>query len=205
MHAPPADGIIAPFEQPPFTVANVRDALDGFVQRYVRRFPTLTDRHDPLWPSPCTLGAPDAGGRIAWQPLARAGTQDFAPLERALDVPIHRDIGAYYGAYWSGGLEATAACGHVSLLLLWNEDDALRLIENQIGHALAQRRARAPLAVFFACGAPDTDHVYSVENHTGRVLLEQPGRKPLRFIAPDLATFIAELDPAPPTLAARSD
>ena len=182
-------------------MANVRDVLDDFVQRYVRRFPNLVDQHDPLWPSPCTLGAPDADGRIFWRPLARTGMQDFTPLERALDVPVHPDICAYYGAYWSGGLEASGSFGHVSLLLLWNEDDAIRLIENQIGHALAQRRARAPLAIFFACGAPDTEDVYSVDNHTGRVLLEQPGRKPLREIAPDLATFIAALAPAQPRLA----
>lgn len=187
---------------PPNTaVTDVRATLDDFITRYLRHFPDLTAPHDPAWPSPCTISAPDTQGRIGWRPLARNGSQDFAPLERALDVVIHPDISTYYGAYWSGGLEARASFGQVSLLFLWNEEDRIRLIENMLGHVLLQRRARAPLSIFFACGAADSDHVYSVENSSGRVLLEQPGRKPLQEIAPDLATFIAALEPAPASAA----
>ena len=147
----------------------------------------------------------DSSDLIAWRPVARRvsfAEQDvLAPLARAFDMKIHEDICTYFSAYWSGGLEATCEFGAVSLLLLWNEEDAVRLIENQIGHVLAQRRARAPLTVFFACGATDTDDIYSVDNHSGCVMLEQPGRKPLQEIAPDLATFIAALEPAPASAA----
>ena len=169
-------------------MSDVRSALAAFIARYLRRYPTLRTRHDPRWPSPCTTGVVDAHGEITWQPTPRAWgvaeavdlaphanahragssdimqRHDFAPLERALEVSIHQDICCYFSAYWSGSLEATAAFGAVSLLLLWNEQDVARLIENQIGHVLAQRRARAPLTIFFACGAPDTDHIYSVDN-----------------------------------------
>jgi SecY interacting protein Syd len=183
----------------------VTAALDRFVNRYLQRFARLEQPFDPEWRSPCEIGDPfpATGGeqRIAWQPVQRpAGTDDFVGLERALEVPIHPDIKAYYGRYWSGGLEATTADGHVSLLLLWNEQDAERLIENLIGHALAKRRARSPFSVFIACTEPDSDLFLSIENDSGRVVLEVPGAKPKRVVAPSLAEFLDTLTPAPPEL-----
>jgi SecY interacting protein Syd len=178
-------------------------ALDGFVDRYCRAYPQLHDRFDPDWRSPCELGEPwtnDAGvSQCAWQPLRRHGAVgDFAGLERALETVIHPDIKTYYGRYWSGGLEAEAGDGHVSLLFLWNPQDADRLVENLIGHALAKQRARAPFTVFFACTEPESDLFLAIDNASGAVVLEEPGRKPLRTVAADLASFLESLSPAPP-------
>jgi SecY interacting protein Syd len=180
-------------------------ALDRFVARYLQRYPRLEDACDADWRSPCEVGEPyrDAQGnrQVAWRPLRRPeGTDDFVGLERALEVPIHPDTKAYYGRYWSGGLEAAAADGHVSLLLLWNEADAARLVENLIGHAIAKRRARSPFSVFFACTEPGSDLFLSVENDSGRVVLEVPGAKPMRVVADSLAGFLDTLTPAPPEL-----
>lgn len=183
----------------------VAAALDAFVARYLAAFPRLEDAFDPQWRSPCETGparsGPDGEQRVPWQPLRRHDPgDDFAGLERALEFPIHPDIKTYYGRYWSGGLEAEAADGHVSLLLLWNTDDAERLVENLIGHALAKRRARSPFTVFFACTEPDSDLFLSIDNETGQVLLEAPGRKPLRVVAESLAGFLDGLRPAAPQL-----
>jgi SecY interacting protein Syd len=185
--------------------SHVATALDRFVASYQQRFPRLDEVFEPEWRSPCEIGEPylDATGnrRIAWRPLRRPpGSDDFVGLERALEMPIHPDIKAYYGRYWSGGLEATAPDGHVSLLLLWNDDDAARLIENLIGHALAKRRARSPFSVFIACTEPDSDLFLSVENDSGRVVLEVPGAKPRRVVADSLAQFLDTLTPAAPEL-----
>jgi len=180
----------------------VEAALDAFVDRYLAEFPHLDDPYDPEWRSPCETGAPylDARNerRIAWRPTRRRGADDFAGLERALEMPIHPAVKAYYGRYWSAGLEAEAADGHVSLLMLWNAQDADRLVENLIGHALAKRRARTPFTVFFACTEPESDLFLSVDNDSGQVVLEAPGRKPLRVVADSLAGFIETLVPAPP-------
>lgn len=182
----------------------VEAALDRFVADSLARYPRLEDYFDPDWRSPCELGEPylDAQGsrRVAWQPLRRSGADDFSGLERALELNIHPDIKSYYQRYWSGGLEAEAADGHVSLLLLWNPADGERLVENLIGHALAKRRARQPFSVFFACTEPDSDLFLTIENDTGRVLLEAPGRKPLRMVADCLGAFLETLTPAPPEL-----
>lgn len=180
-------------------------ALDAFVARYLERYPRLEDPFDPGWRSPCELGDPYPGPgdepRVAWRPLRRPeGADDFAGLERALEMAVHPDIKAYYGRYWSGGLEAQAPDGHVSLLFLWNAEDADRLVENLIGHALAQRRAKCPFSVFFACTEASSELFLTVENDTGRVLLEAPGRKPLRVVAASLAEFLDTLTPAPPEL-----
>jgi SecY interacting protein Syd len=183
---------------------NVRTALAGFVDRALARYGTFHDPFDPEWRSPCEVGEPvrgtDGSLVVPWRPLKRAHADDFAPLERALEVPIHPDIKAYYGAYWSGGLEATAPEGHVSLILLWNPEDSERLVENLIGHALAKRRARSPFTVFFACTEPDSDLFLSVDNESGAVVLERPGDRPLRQVRGSLIELLDGLEPAPPEL-----
>lgn len=187
---------------------SVQTALTHFVAHYEKTYPELTEIFDPEWRSPCETGEPyrDSEGvvRVPWRPLPRSlqvpEMHDFEGLENALETEIHPDIKAYYGSFWSGGLEAEAPQGHVSLILLWNEEDASRLIENLIGHALAKRRARSPLSIFFACTEQDSDLFLSVDNATGNVLIEKPGHKPVDVVAESLASFIDSLVPASPDL-----
>lgn len=186
----------------------IRATLDAFIRNYQHRYPLLEDVYDPEWPSPCEIGLPytrpgDAPGiqRIRWAPLARdpeSTARDFEPLERALRITVHPDIKEYFGAFWSGGLEAEAPEGHVSLILLWNDRDRERLIENLLGHAIAKQRARSGFSVFFACTEVDSELFLSIDNETGMVLLEKPGHKPVRQVADSLADFIVQLVPAPP-------
>jgi SecY interacting protein Syd len=181
------------------TTHTVAAALDRLIERYRRFFPVLEADYDPQWRSPCELadGAGAAHGRVRWEPLRRPVEVDlFFGVERALELPIHPDIKSYYGRYWSGNLETRAPDGHVSLLQLWNEEDADRLVENLIGHALAKRRSRSPFTVFFACTEPDSELFLSIDNDSGQVLLEAPGRKPLRVVASRLAGFLDTLMPA---------
>ena len=185
-------------------MTEVADALAGFVARYLKAFPELYEVYDPHWRSPCETGDPEtwADGTVAvpWQPVRRRYAEDFAGLENALETTIHADIKAYYGGYWSGGLEAQAEEGHVSLIFLWNQSDAQRLVENLIGHAMAKQRARVPFSVFFACTEADSELFLSVDNESGRVLLERPGYKPMREVAESLSGFLGTLKPASPYL-----
>ena len=184
----------------------VTEALDSFIEQYLKTYPRLEDVHDPRWRSPCEISEPyrDADGtdRIVWRPLKRIHPitpNDFSRLERALELEIHPDLKSYYGRYWSGGLEAEAPQGHVSLLFLWNGEDVIRLTENLVGHALAKRRSRSTYSVFFACTEEDSELFLSVENESGQILLERPGYKPLRTVASSLAEFLDSLVPAPTT------
>jgi SecY interacting protein Syd len=185
-------------------VNDVDAALDAFVANYLAQYPVLVDPFDREWRSPCEVGEPfhsaDGVEVVEWRPVRRAFADDFPGLERALEVPIHNDVKAYYGRYWSGGLEATASDGHVSLILLWNPADAERLVENLIGHALAKKRARASLTIFFACTEPESELFLAVDNTSGAVVLEAPGGKVLRTVAPSLTTFLGGLVPATPGL-----
>jgi len=70
-----------------------------------------------------------------------------------------------------------------------------RLRGNLIGHALMKRKKRQPLTLFFATTEPDGNYFLSIQNDDGSVWLEQPGKKPLRQLAPSLAEFIAGLTP----------
>jgi SecY interacting protein Syd len=181
---------------------SVADSLSTFVDHYKKSAEELITAYDPSWRSPCEIGRPfkpsvtDAEC-IHWQPVARHGADDFAGLERALETEVHPDIKAYFGAFWSTGLEAQAPDGRVSLILLWNPEDIDRLIENLIGHTLAQRQAGSPFSIFFACTEPDSELFLAVQNDTGQVILEQPGRKPHRVVADNLSAFIDTLTPAP--------
>lgn len=189
---------------------SVSTALQQFVTRYQHQFPVLEEAFDPDWRSPCETaepynapGDPPGVQRIRWAPLRRhseASAEDFSPLERALDIEIHQDIKDYFGAFWSGGLEAEAPDGHVSLILLWNDADRERLIENLIGHAMAKQRARSGFSVFFACTEADSELFLSVDNASGAILLEKPGYKPIRQVAENLGELLSSLKPAEPSL-----
>jgi SecY interacting protein Syd len=180
---------------------NLPNVIDTFFEHYHKSFESLATPHDPQWPSPCEIGDPwtdDQGDAwIKWQPVPRHSTaDDFAGLESALEIAIHPDIKAHYGRYWSAHLEAEAPDGHVSLLYLWNQQDADRLVENLIGHAVACRHNRTPFSVFFACTEPDSDLFLTVNNDTGAVQLEAPGKKPLRTVSASLSEFMQRLVPA---------
>ncbi len=184
---------------------SVEKALGDFVSHYLKTFPHLEEAYDRQWRSVCEIGEPVAGEdgveRILWQPVKRHPDtigEDFSGLEDALDLQIHPDIKAYYGAFYGGGLEADAPAGHVSLIFLWNNEDLARLIENLIGHALAKKRAKSPFSVFFACTEPESDLFLSVDNGSGSIMLERPGDKPLRQVADSLTEFLDSLVPAAP-------
>lgn len=176
-------------------IAAVLAALDPLVARCVAAGP-LRVEHDPEWPSPCEIGAPDPDGTIAWQPVRRTAFDVLEPLAATLDVPLHPSIGAYYGRWFCHGFETCCDEGPVSLLGIWSPADQDRLLQNLLGHALQQRRTKQPLTLFFACTEPDSDLILSVENTSGAVVLERPGQPDRRLVADSLAGFLGTLRPA---------
>lgn len=164
---------------------------------------------DPAWPSPCQLGHPDARGLIRWRPVPREQPPDWSGLEHALEVPVHEDLRAWYGAWWSDALEALVPARllpgaadaplAVHLVQVWNESDFERLLANLIGHALQLRRRNRPLTLFVAALADD-DGLLSVHNESGQVLLESPSQGAPVQLAQDLATFVDMLEADPGSL-----
>ncbi len=148
---------------------------------------------DPDWRSPCEVYSRD--DVTWWRPTQQSPRVDFSGLAQAFETPIHPDICDYYGSYWSGTLEADSAEGRVSLIQLWNPEDFERLVANLVGHALTKQRRRQALTVFIANTEPDSELFLSVDNATGAVLLETPGKPPLRKVEANLGTFLARLTP----------
>ena len=178
-----------------------RAALDRLLRRYVENCQRVSgslpsQEHDPAWPSKCQVGDPDAVGMIRWRPQKRGTAANFSGLECALEVEIHPDIKSFYGSYWGSAMKLTAVEGGLTLIQIWNDDDFERLVENLIGHAMAKQRIKAPLTIFIAC-ADEGDLMLSVDNETGRVVLEDPGGPPIREVSPSVAEFLDRLHPAP--------
>ena len=177
----------------------VKAALDHVLRRYVDHCQHITGAlptrdHDPEWPSESEFGEPNADGTIHWRPRERSSAADFSGLESALDVDIHPDIKSFYGSYWGASIEMQAAEGGVTLIQVWNGADFDRLVENIIGHAMAKQRMKAPLTVFIACTDED-EYMLSVDNESGRVMLEEPGSPPTREVSPSLVEFLERLQP----------
>ena len=93
------------------------------------------------------------------------------------------------------GLAAEHSRGKLLLLMVWNSDDVKRLQENIIGHIIMKRRLKQRETVFFAT-TEDDDILLSVLNGSGEVFLERVGQEVSEKLADNLASFIAQLQPA---------
>ena len=154
------------------------------------------------WKSECLImprgiiDEPKEGEELPWRPVEMQQAPDmFNRLSEALETPIHPDLVNYYSTYWSDPIYAQHPEGELSLLFVWNDQEFERLRANLIGHALAKKRMRQPLTLFFACTEPEAAEFISIMNDDGSIWLEAPGKKPLRQLAKDLKSFIEELEP----------
>ncbi|MCF2948415.1 SecY-interacting protein [Paraglaciecola aquimarina] len=184
--------------------AEVITALDDFVQKYVSQVALSPNKmlveYDPDWLSECyahNVGPAEEvapGEKVEWQPVIRKDTADFSGMETALDFTIHADIKAFYSRYWSDNLIAKTEKGRLQLLQAWNLDDFERLQQNLIGHILMKRRLNQPETLFFGL-TDEEDFILTLDNTSGRVMLEQVGVQPTEVLAPSLAEFIKTLEP----------
>ena len=153
----------------------------------------LSSPFDTDWRSPSELR--QDSDLTYWKPVRQHAPVSFEGLSHALELEIHADIKAYYASYWSGTLEADSSEGRVSLIQLWNAEDFDRLIANLIGHAMVKQKSRQGFTVFFANTDPDTEVFLSIDNSSGAILLEEPGKPPLRQVETDIRTFLRRLKP----------
>jgi SecY interacting protein Syd len=172
-----------------------QNSLERFVTRAIESQPSglFKQPFDKEWRSPCEVR--QEGTDTLWRPIEQNGSLDFSGLANAAEASIHPDIQTYYNVYWSGTLLGKTKEGEVSLIQIWNEDDFTRLLENLVGHLFHKIRAKQPFTVFFANTEEDSELFLSIDNSSGVILLEEPGRPPLREIAPDLATFLDRVEP----------
>ena len=173
----------------------VAEALDNLASQSSSLFSNRlhTTPFDADWHSPCIQKVD--GDSCFWQPVPQSPRVNFAGLEHALEMTIHPDIVAYYSCFWSGTLETNSQEGQVSLIQLWNAEDFDRLIANLIGHAMVKQKQRENFSVFFANTEPDSEMFLSIDNQTGKILLEEAGKKDHRIVESDIRTFLTRLQP----------
>lgn len=150
--------------------------------------------HDPERPSPCEATAPDAEGNVLWRPVARTPPSPLTDLQRAASVALCGDLVAWLGAWWCLPIEATLGSESVILLGLGGPSDE-EAFAAQLGAHLAARRARGDSDSVPVAALGD-GRFLTVENATGRVLLESPD-KTLGLVAPSLAALLPKLVPLP--------
>lgn len=174
-------------------------SLDNFVSKLISMQPEAPRIiYDGNWPSSCYLEHKEEGELVPWRPTKQQVSSDmFQRLEDALEEKIHPDVISFYSRYWSDPLPATCEDGDLSLIQVWNTADMERLRENLIGHALSKRQQKRPLTFFIGCPEPDDNYLISVDNFSGAVLLETPGKPPIRHLADNLNEFINNLVPRP--------
>lgn len=177
---------------------SVVQSLDNFIRRFTdahqQQGQPLITEWDKGWPSECEIGEPDSQGMISWQPVRRTEQADFTATERALEMSFHDDIKTFYCRYWSECLDASTARGGLQLLQAWNQDDFERLLQNMVGHVLMKRRLKQAPTLFFAA-TDDDDFIISLDNASGRVMLEQVGLEPQEVLAESLSEFLTQLEP----------
>ncbi len=182
---------------------DVQNALADLFDNYIARtkaqsgqFPTTDlDSDLPGWTSaPPVISIDESTGLIHWQPRANGDMSIFKGLEQGLETTIHKDLKAFYGSYWSNGIDCISPTGPIHLLQVWNEADLDILRENLLGHAFMKQKKRQPLTFFVAVA--DGENVVVIDNSSGEICLEVPGRRPHARLAPNMTEFIRELSAA---------
>ena len=156
----------------------------------------LTIEYDPLWPSECYVydDTPKEGDLCHWKIVKQDQQDMFDRLSDALDTQIHPDIIEFYTSYWSNHLPATTTDGDLELIQAWNQEDMERLRANLLGQAIDKRKRKLALSFFFAVTTSE-DGMLCIDNSTGEVWYEIPGKKPVRKIAASLSDFLQTLTP----------
>ncbi|MBN1006821.1 SecY-interacting protein [Amphritea pacifica] len=181
------------------------EKIDSFVAAAINLHLRQTGRlpltiYDPDWPSECHQQPSEPGQQTPWKPVLQSQSNNSCHdmldrLEQALGYSIHEDLRLWYSRYWSDPLPATSEWGDLSLLFLWSEKDSERLRGNLIGHLLTKQKQKQPATLFFACTEPDGEKFLSINNQTGEIWLEQPGKQPIMKLADSLEAFLEKLTP----------
>jgi SecY interacting protein Syd len=187
-------------------------ALDALFTRYLnlvkaetKQLPSVT--FDPPWPSPCDEKQDDQRGSDSkdkekdenkkhlsyWKPASRINHDLFDELEKALEISFREDFKQFYGSFWSNGICVEREDINFSLIQIWNEEDQEKLKENILGHAFARLKSKQPLTYFIGCTFGDD--VICIDHASGEIVLEKPGRKTHKVLAPSLEEFLLSLSP----------
>lgn len=168
-------------------------ALGELFQRQQRLGGITLIEHDADYPSPAEQ-LPAQAGMVGWQAWRKPESSSFNNVGEALDITVHSNVSAFFGHYYAGNIESCFKGLFLTLLQPWNEQDFERLQQNQIAHQLMMKKLKLP-ASWFLASCRDEQKLVTLDNDTGEVLLERLGKGRIGILAPNLTTFLRELEP----------
>lgn len=148
---------------------------------------------DAQWRSECEVEQL-AQDSVTWSAVERDAAVNLDNIEEALEIRLHPSIQALFTSYFADGIPCLYEDHPVDLIQVWNEEDFTLLQENMIAHFMMQKRLKKPASMFIAT-CSDEMQVISILNDTGEVQLETLGKQQEAILAPDLATFLDNLQP----------
>ena len=150
---------------------------------------------EPEWPSVCFSDADD-NGLCQWRPVPQKGENTFASMEAALSLPLNDDVKMFYTSWYSLNIKVTTSVGSGELLQVISTADFDMLQENLIGHLLMQKQLRLAPTLFIGV-LDESDAIISVDNATGIVGVEYPGKPIHLTLGHSLAMFIDSVSDIP--------
>jgi len=148
---------------------------------------------DATWESSCQVEKL-SDALITWSAVARDNKVNLDNIESALDIKLDASIATLFCSFYADGIPCLYDGHPIDLIQVWNEEDFNLLQENMIAHFMMQKRLKKPASMFIAT-CSDEMQVISILNETGEVQLETLGKKQEAILAPNLATFLEQLQP----------
>lgn len=136
--------------------------------------------YDSEWQSPCVVLPPDADNMVCWRPVPMESPPDFA------DIPLRSEVRELYTSFWGRSAGGRHSGEAVFFRVPWNADELVGIRQS----LAAQTATGEPVFV----ASTDSDWYFAVDNATGAVFLCEPGRPPIRQVAPSLAAFLAAVE-----------
>lgn len=178
--------------------SDTKEALNNLFERFLERYRREQDslpysRYQEDWESACIVRTDSDLERIYWRPLPRQESHPLPELERGLETRLHPDLLTYYGSFWADGIRVDSPWGEIGLIQVWNDEDLEHLKENLLGHAFSRLKRRRPLTFFI--GVQSDERIISIDNDSGAILRERPGRGRDEVLCDSLRDFLRQLHP----------
>lgn len=170
------------------TLDNIMNAI---VSHAVRSPAKYVVPYDCEWPSIC-FSATEDESYVYWQPRRQCDNNHFSGVEQALELSLHRDIITYYTRWYSLNLPITLPYGSCEMLQVISIKDFVLLQENLIGHLLMQQQLALEPTIFIGV-VENSEIIISVNNQSGEVGLELPGKPAHKVIAQNIGEFLESI------------
>lgn len=172
------------------------DTLLLFTQRYIKLWHTNMN-HDPKSEelygiaSPCITKTEDLA--VFWLPV-QTNQHNLDIVEEVIDLTINPAAHLFYGSQYAGDMKAQLNDLSICLLQVWSDDDFSQLEQNIINHLLMQKKLKRRPSIFIATTDDETS-IISIDNQTGKIILEKLVTNEIEVLADDIDSFIDSLKP----------